>query len=83
MVFQHAYMASQQLLKIMTSLRGRLHGELSIPGLKSALLLTGLKFFAITWTILTPGLKRYTLYIRSRHRFPEIKKAFIFFSCNK
>jgi hypothetical protein len=60
--------------------RGRLHGELSTPGLNSALL-TGLKFFAITWTISTPGLKRYT--IRSRHRFPEVKKAFILFSCNK
>jgi hypothetical protein len=52
----------------------------STPGLNSALL-TGLKFFAITWTISTPGLKRYT--IRSRHRFAEVKKAFILFSCNK
>ena len=61
-------------------LRGRLHGAFSTPGLNSALL-TGLKFFAITWTISTPGLKRYT--IRSRHRFAEVKKAFILFSCNK
>jgi hypothetical protein len=61
-------------------LRGRLHGELSTPGLNSALL-TGLNFFAIKWTISTPGLKRYT--IRSRHRFLEVKKAFILFSCNK
>jgi hypothetical protein len=66
--------------KRMLLVRGRLHGELSTPGLKSALL-TGLKFFAITWTISTPGLKRYT--IRSRHRFAEVKKAFILFSCNK
>jgi hypothetical protein len=62
------------------TLRGRLHGAFSTPGLNSALL-TGLKFFAITWTISTPGLKRYT--IRSRHRFAEVKKAFILFSCNK
>ena len=57
-------------------LRGRLHGELSTPGLNSALL-TGLKFFAITWTMSTPGLKRYT--IRSRHRFPEVKKPLLCF----
>jgi hypothetical protein len=55
--------------------RGRLHGELSTPGLNSALL-TWLKFFAIAWTISTPGLKRYT--IRSRHRFPEVKKSLYF-----
>ena len=38
-------------------------------------------FFDYTWTISTPGLKRYTT--RSRHRFAEVKKAFILFSCNK
>jgi hypothetical protein len=64
----------------MTSLRGRLHGAFSTPVLNSALL-TGLNFFAITWTISTPGLKRYI--IRSQHRFAEVKKAFILFSCNK
>ena len=66
--------------KLLISIRGRLHGAFSTPGLNSALL-TGLKFFAITWTISTPGLKRYT--IRSRHQFAEVKKAFILFSCNK
>ena len=35
-------------------IRGRLHGAFSTPGLNSALL-TGLKFFAITWTISSPG----------------------------
>jgi hypothetical protein len=65
---------------VTTVLRGRLHGKLSTPGLNSALL-TGLNLFAITWTISTPGLKRYT--ICSRHRFPEVKKALILFSCNK
>ena len=40
-------------------LRGRLHGAFSTPGLNSALL-TGLKFFTITWKISTPGLKYYT-----------------------
>ena len=67
-------------LMFLCVLRGRLHGAFSTPGLNSALL-TGLKFFAITWTISTPGSKRYT--IRSRHRFAEVKKAFILFSCNK
>ena len=33
-------------------------------------------FVAITWTISTPGLKRYT--IRSRHQFPEVKKSLHF-----
>jgi hypothetical protein len=52
------------------------------PGVElSPVKLTGLKIFAITWTISTPGLKRYT--IRSRHRFAEVKKALILFSCNK
>jgi hypothetical protein len=58
------------------SKRGQLHGELSTLGLNSALL-TGLKFFAITWTISTPGLKRYT--IRSWHRFPLVKKPLFCF----
>jgi hypothetical protein len=57
-------------------LRGRLHGAFSTPVLNSALL-TGLKFFAITWTFSTPGLKRYT--IRSRHRFAEVKSLYFVF----
>ena len=65
---------------IAMGIKGLITGELSTPGLNSALL-TGLKIFAITWMISTPGLKRYT--IRSRHRFAEVKKAFILFSCNK
>jgi hypothetical protein len=40
----------------MLLVRGRLHGELSTPGLKSALL-TGLKLFAITWSIFNPGVE--------------------------
>ena len=52
------------------------------PGLNSALL-TGLKFFAITWTISTPGLKCYTF----PTLIPGSKKSgsitSILFSCNK
>ena len=70
----------QSMKKIYFTFRGRLHGELSTPGLNSVLL-TGLKFFAITWTISTPGLKRYN--ISSRHRFPEVKKhSFCFLEIN-
>ena len=70
------YSVTRRLSVLHTRLRGRLHGAFSTPGLNSALL-TGLKFFTITWSISTPGLKRYT--IRSRHRFAEVKKPLFCF----
>jgi hypothetical protein len=57
-------------------LRGRLHGALSTPVLKLALL-TGLNFVLITWTISTPACYTFSALITGS------KKASILFSCNK
>ena len=60
-VYQHG--------KCFIFLRGRLHGAFSAPGLGSALL-TGLKFFAITWMISTPGLKAAHVRESTKYRNP-------------
>ena len=62
------------------TVRGRLHAAFSTPGLNSALL-TGLKFFTITWKISTPGFK---CFLPRRHvSYRLCWRILHFVSCNK
>ena len=54
---------------LVATLRGRLHGAFSAPGLNSAQLNRS-KFFAVTWTILTLGLKAARVRKSTKYRNP-------------
>jgi hypothetical protein len=57
-------------------LKGPITWSIFNPGVELSLL-NRVEIFAITWTISTPGLKRYTT--RSRHRLAEVKSLYFVF----